>query len=398
MPLEKIVSVRQVASAFAADAFGNALATEVIKYGQNAPVRALRKEIAETSPALLDTFESWIESGGTAESFKKFMANEKFASGIEQIQNAKDSAGTASSSRPDDYAIVGDKKLPVNEIERPTADKIFGGSSQVLQGLSELSDTVHLEEIAMMSKVILFGPASVIMDEAMGSIINNLAGDKVASGLHAAGVQLAAMAWGESADQTQALINANNNFDDSWLLDNSLNDAQRTEMLGYERAANIGYDRSRSAAGASDFLVLGMMALGAKQGFDLLRSRGFDRSSALKAQGFQDHHILSDKNKLTKNHELLELSGFDLQKRQNKMFLPTDESLHPTRSIHNGKHTNDVSVNLAEQMDAVVKAGKQNDWNQKQYKQALDAIITQERQALKSGERALNKNQRSWSQ
>lgn len=283
-------------SAFAKDAFGNALATEVIKYGQNAPVRALRKEIAETSPALLETFESWIENGGTADSFKKFMANEKFASGIEQIQNAKDSAGTASSSRADDYAIVGDKKLPVNEIERPTADKIFGGSSQVLQGLSELSETVHLEEIAMMSKVILFGPASVIMDEAMGSIINNLAGDKIASGLHAAGVQLTAMAWGESADQTRALINANNNYDDSWLLDNSLNDAQRTEMLGYERAANIGYDRSRSAAGASDFLVLGMMALGAKQGFDLLRSRGLYKVGSYQdlkgtVPGLDAHHV-----------------------------------------------------------------------------------------------------------
>lgn len=89
--------------------------------------------------------------------------------------------------------------------------------------------------------------------------------------------------------------------------------------MAYETTVGIGVQRGNSAAGASDFLVLGMMALGAKQGFDLLRSKSSDRASALKSQGFQDHHILSDKNNLTKNHELLELTGFDLQKRQNKI-------------------------------------------------------------------------------
>src|SRR5690606_8518455 len=101
---------------------------------------------------------------------------------------------------------------------------------------------------------------------------------------------------------------------------------------------------------------------------DVVNVQRFDRKAI--TEGFQDHHILSDKNKLTQNHELLDLAGFDLQKRQNKIFLPTDETLHPTRSIHSGRHTTQVSRNLAEQMDAVVEVGKQQGWTQQQYQKA----------------------------
>ncbi len=74
--------------------------------------------------------------------------------------------------------------------------------------------------------------------------------------------------------------------------------------------------------------------------------------------------------------------------------MPTNEALHPTRSIHKGRHTTKVSENLADQMDVVVEIGKIQGWNEQQYKRALDAIISNERQLLRSGERALNKNKR----
>ncbi|WP_420490272.1 AHH domain-containing protein [Neobacillus drentensis] len=43
------------------------------------------------------------------------------------------------------------------------------------------------------------------------------------------------------------------------------------------------------------------------------------REANLKKQGFQEHHIISDKNKLTKNHELLDEAGYDLQSRNNSV-------------------------------------------------------------------------------
>ena len=121
-------------------------------------------------------------------------------------------------------------------------------------------------------------------------------------------------------------------------------------------------------------------------------SKPFNRKEIIK--GFQDHHIVSDKNSLTKNHELLELSGYDLQKRSNKIYLPTLEYLNPTRSIHKGRHLNSVSESLSILMDQVVEFGKQQGWSKEQFRQALDGIIAQERHLLRTGERALNKNKR----
>ncbi|MBN3733490.1 RHS repeat-associated core domain-containing protein [Burkholderia sp. Tr-20390] len=118
--------------------------------------------------------------------------------------------------------------------------------------------------------------------------------------------------------------------------------------------------------------------------------------SCLKAQGFQEHHIISDKNSQTKNHPLIALAGFDLQSQANKIYLPDDESLHPTRSIHNGRHPNIVSTNLSRQMNDAVAIGKQQGWGQTQYDQALRGIIARERAELKAGNRMLNKNHRPW--
>nr|WP_269151603.1 AHH domain-containing protein [Sutcliffiella horikoshii] len=112
------------------------------------------------------------------------------------------------------------------------------------------------------------------------------------------------------------------------------------------------------------------------------------KAANLRKQGFQEHHIISDKNKLTQNHKLLKEAGFDLQSRSNKMFLPSKASLHPTRSIHKGKHTNKVSENLARQMDQVLEIGTANGWSQKQYNDALRGIISGERQLLRNGSRA----------
>ena len=113
---------------------------------------------------------------------------------------------------------------------------------------------------------------------------------------------------------------------------------------------------------------------------------------------FQDHHIISDKNKYTKNHPLLIKAGGVglLQNSRNKIMLPTDPSYHPTKSIHCGRHDEVVNRYLSGQMDRAVREGELKKWNQEQYKSALFGIMDAERIKLTSGERALNMNRRKW--
>ena len=122
---------------------------------------------------------------------------------------------------------------------------------------------------------------------------------------------------------------------------------------------------------------------------------GFNRRAVL--EGFHEHHIISYTNRYTKNHDLLDLAGFNLHSRKNKIFLPTRESLHPTRSLHLGRHRNAVSKRIAKKMDKIVLLGKRQGWTQQRYNAALRRMLSKERQALKSGARALNKNCRPWS-
>ncbi len=120
------------------------------------------------------------------------------------------------------------------------------------------------------------------------------------------------------------------------------------------------------------------------------------RTKMMGRKGYQDHHIISDKHASTKNHPLLKLAGFDLQSRQNKIFLPNKAraAVDPRRSIHQGRHKGIVNENLADKMSSAHNTGQVKKWTQKQYRAALDEIISDERRLLRSGERKLNKNAR----
>lgn len=124
------------------------------------------------------------------------------------------------------------------------------------------------------------------------------------------------------------------------------------------------------------------------------RAVSFNRQAVIR--GFQDHHIISDKNKFTQNHHLMRLAGLDLQSRANKMYLPSAAHLHETRSIHWKKHRNVYSENIAKRMDDIVVRGKQEGWSPAQYRAATGQLLTNLRQELKAGNIALNKHHRPW--
>jgi len=115
-------------------------------------------------------------------------------------------------------------------------------------------------------------------------------------------------------------------------------------------------------------------------------------------EGAQVHLVVSDKRKFTKEHPLWELAGMNPNDPVNKMLLPTKKGAEEmwtrtTRSIHDGGHLKDVSTHLETKMSKVLdKYEGIGGGTQQQYATELRKIILEERQALSSGERMLNKH------
>ena len=62
-----------------------------------------------------------------------------------------------------------------------------------------------------------------------------------------------------------------------------------------------------------------------------------------------------------------------------------------------GRHDGGITKKLVEEMDEKTNQGRLEGWTQDQYLQSLNEICLKERHKLRSGERALNKNKRPWS-
>lgn len=93
---------------------------------------------------------------------------------------------------------------------------------------------------------------------------------------------------------------------------------------------------------------------------------------------------------------MLDLAGFDLESRANKIFLPTTESLHPTRSIHLGRHTTVAIQEVQMKMDDILNFGKSLGWSRNEYQCTLRSMLSNSRQELRAGKIALNINMRPW--
>ena len=115
-----------------------------------------------------------------------------------------------------------------------------------------------------------------------------------------------------------------------------------------------------------------------------------DKKGKRKIKGFQEHHIISDKNESTKGEDLWKPTGENPESQHNKIFLPEKEENHPKRSIHRGRHWQSVSDEMRKKIEELKDKGKQENWTQEQYKDALREIQNKERQKLRNGKRDLN--------
>jgi hypothetical protein len=115
----------------------------------------------------------------------------------------------------------------------------------------------------------------------------------------------------------------------------------------------------------------------------------------------QKHHVISDKNDLTAKHDLWKLAGMHPTKDQRTMLLPTPEGAKistTSRSLHLGRQFKSVNEEIAEKMNEKVTQGGAEGWDQAQYRAALEGIMREERDLLKSGHRVLNKHHRPWAE
>lgn len=114
--------------------------------------------------------------------------------------------------------------------------------------------------------------------------------------------------------------------------------------------------------------------------------------------GFQDHHIFTNKTEAVRDHAIWAAAGIVPDSRVNKILLPVAGVLHPTRSIHRGRHTVALIQGQKATLDAIYSFGNAAGWKQPQYNAALVQALKAERSLLQGGHRALNKNARAWAE
>ena len=163
------------------------------------------------------------------------------------------------------------------------------------------------------------------------------------------------------------------------------------------RGSQYGYTEIEGQNAGLGAITLGSLAVSGTAGAlrNIAQVGGVTTSinrklAILRAQGFQEHHIISPTNSAVRNHPLLSAAGYDLQGRSNKIVLPNDARVHPTRAIHIGRHEGTYSSVLKAKFDETLALGRSQGWTKAQYRAALDSVVAEERAALRNGDRALN--------
>jgi uncharacterized protein RhaS with RHS repeats len=104
--------------------------------------------------------------------------------------------------------------------------------------------------------------------------------------------------------------------------------------------------------------------------------------------GFQKHHIVPQQ---LADHPAFKASGMNIHSTKNIIYLPTHAENHPTRTIHRGSHPG-YTTEVRNGLNEIELVGRQQGWNQTQYQSAVNDLISDNRQGLRTGEIRLNKN------
>ncbi|PWW04457.1 RHS repeat-associated protein [Hoeflea marina] len=110
-------------------------------------------------------------------------------------------------------------------------------------------------------------------------------------------------------------------------------------------------------------------------------------ANSLRSQGYQFHHIAP---KSLSNHPAIALTGFDMEKMGNRLALPSTPGLHPTRTVHQGRHIDKYVDHFEEVLDRVVADIKSGRITPQQGREIIEKAVTRERKDLKDGNRMLN--------
>ena len=112
---------------------------------------------------------------------------------------------------------------------------------------------------------------------------------------------------------------------------------------------------------------------------------GWNYGNMPKLDGYQLHHVIP---KSMAEHPAIKAAGFDVNKPSNLIYLPKEDGIHSTRSIHNGwnkAHAN-YNADIKQKLNDIVEFGKAKRWSRQQYLDAIESLRGDTRLGLRKGE------------
>ena len=114
---------------------------------------------------------------------------------------------------------------------------------------------------------------------------------------------------------------------------------------------------------------------------------GWNYDNMPKMDDYQLHHIIPRSKSI---HPAIVAAGFDVNSSNNLIYLPKEEGIHKTRSIHNGwdKGYADYNDYIQEELDKISDKAKnaKKSWTQQDYANEINELIKKTRKALRKGE------------